>query len=139
MLSITHRHSIPLPSPRVHHRCEVNIECQQVLRRPVPNRVPADDTDILGRHLDALGDALEDVSHRRRTQTRANPLWDRPQLGPPPRPRRCARGFDVTAVDADGAKGISCRQTKLVEHRMARWPLMRLLVETFADSPDGPL
>src|SRR6266850_6792190 len=60
-------------------------------------------------------------------------------LKPPFLPRRCVRGLDVTTVDADGTKGISCRQAKFVEHRMARRPLMRLLVETAADSRHVPL
>ena len=66
MFTVTHWHPIRLPAPRLHHRCEVNIERQQVLRRPDANRVPADTPDILRRHLDEFGDTLEDVPHRGR-------------------------------------------------------------------------
>jgi len=49
-------------------------------------------------------------------------------------PRRCIGGLDVTAIYTDRAQGISLRQTKFIEGRLALQPMVGFLIEAPTDS-----
>src|SRR5258708_3744686 len=60
-------------------------------------------------------------------------------LKPPFLPRRRVGGLDVPAIDADRAQWIARRQTKFIESRLPRQPMVGFLVKTSTHSRHVPL
>ena len=73
LLPIPHRHHRRLPPSGLHYGCEIDVERQHILRRPNPDRVPADLAHFLLGHSNKFRHPFERLGYRVNVEPRPDP------------------------------------------------------------------